>query len=52
MHGSKSKISNKKSCPYIYVKFLALLGAPDMYNISRLRVTVQPSTGHEDPEGE
>jgi hypothetical protein len=39
MHGSRSKIPSKKSHPYIYdVKFLALLGAPYVYDISRLRV--------------
>jgi hypothetical protein len=40
MYGSRSKIPNKKSRPYIYiyVKFLALLGAPYIYDISRLRV--------------
>jgi hypothetical protein len=40
MHGSRSKITSKKSCLYIYkcVKFLALLGAPYIYDISRLRV--------------
>jgi hypothetical protein len=39
MHGSRSKIPSKKSCPYIHdVKFLALLGAPYIYDISRLRV--------------
>jgi hypothetical protein len=39
MHGSRSKIPSKKSRPYIYdVKFLALLGAPYIYDISRLRV--------------
>jgi hypothetical protein len=38
MHGSKRKIPSKKSRPYIYVKFLALLGAPYIYDISRLRV--------------
>jgi hypothetical protein len=41
MHDSRSKIPSKKSRPYIYiydVKFLALLGAPYTYNISRLRV--------------
>src|SRR5215510_5772882 len=39
MHGSRSKIHSKKSRPYIYdVKFLALLGAPCIYDISRLRV--------------
>jgi hypothetical protein len=41
MHGSRIKISSKKSCPYMYdVKFLALLGAPYIYDISRLRVNV------------
>jgi hypothetical protein len=35
----EAKISNKKSRPYIYdVEFLALLGAPYIYDISRLRV--------------
>jgi hypothetical protein len=41
MHGSRNKISSKKSRPYmsIYdVKFLALLGAPYTYDISRLMV--------------
>jgi hypothetical protein len=39
MHGSRSKIPSKKFLPYIYeVKFLALLGAPYIYDISRLRV--------------
>jgi hypothetical protein len=39
MHGSRSKISSKNSRPYIYdVKFLALLGASYIYDISRLRV--------------
>jgi hypothetical protein len=39
MHGSRSKIPSKKSRPYIHeVKFLALLGAPYIYDISRLRV--------------
>jgi hypothetical protein len=39
MHGSRSQIPNKKSRPYIYdVKFLALLEAPFIYDISRLRV--------------
>jgi hypothetical protein len=38
MHSSRSKIPSKKS-PYIYeVTFLALLGAPYIYDISRLRV--------------
>jgi hypothetical protein len=38
MHGARSKIPSKKSRPYIYVKFLALLGAPHLYDISMLRV--------------
>jgi hypothetical protein len=39
MHGSRNKIPTKKSPSYIYdVKFLALLGAPYTYDISRLRV--------------
>jgi hypothetical protein len=38
MHGARSKIPGKNSSPYIYVKFLALLGAPYIYDISRLRV--------------
>jgi hypothetical protein len=39
MHGSRSKILSKKSRPYIYdVKFLVLLGAAYIYDISRLRV--------------
>jgi hypothetical protein len=42
MYGSRSKIPRKKSRPYIYdVKFLALLGAPHIYDISRLRVNSQ-----------
>jgi hypothetical protein len=42
MHGSRSKIPSKKSRPYIYdVKFLALLGASYIYDISRLRVKVK-----------
>jgi hypothetical protein len=42
MHGSRSKIPSKKSRPYICdVKFLALLGAPYMYDISRLRVNFE-----------
>jgi hypothetical protein len=40
MHSSRSKIPSKKSRPYIYIKFLALLGAPYIYDISRLRVNV------------
>jgi hypothetical protein len=40
MHGSRSKIPSKKSRPYIYVKFLALLGAPYIYDISRLTVNI------------
>jgi hypothetical protein len=46
MHGSRSKISGKKSRPYIYnVKFLALLGAPytRIYDISTLRVNYMTS---------
>jgi hypothetical protein len=39
MHGSRSKIPSKESRPYIYdVKFQALLGAPYIYDISRVRV--------------
>jgi hypothetical protein len=39
MHGSRRKIPSKKSRPYIYnVKFLALIGAPSISDISRLRV--------------
>jgi hypothetical protein len=39
MHGSRSKIPSKKSRPCMYdVKFLAVLGAPYIYDISRLRV--------------
>jgi hypothetical protein len=38
MHGSRNKIPSKKSRLYIYDKFLALLGAPYIYDISRLRV--------------
>jgi hypothetical protein len=40
MHGPRSKIPSTKSRPYIYiyVKFLALLGAPYIYAISRLRI--------------
>jgi hypothetical protein len=38
MHGSRSKIPSKKSRPYIYdVKFLAVLGAPYIHDISKLR---------------
>jgi hypothetical protein len=38
----RSKIPSKKSRPYVYdVKFPALLGAPYIYNISRLRVKVK-----------
>jgi hypothetical protein len=44
MHGSRSKIPSKKPCPYIYdAKFLALLGAPYIYDISRLRVNISSS---------
>jgi hypothetical protein len=39
MYGSRSKIPSKKSRPYIHdVKFLTLLEAPYIYDISRLRV--------------
>jgi hypothetical protein len=39
MHDSRSKIPSKKSRPYIHdVKFLALLGAPYIYDSSRLRI--------------
>jgi hypothetical protein len=39
MHGARSKIPSKKSRTYIHdVKFLAVLGAPYIYDISRLRV--------------
>jgi hypothetical protein len=39
IHGSRSKIPSKITRPYIYeVKFLALLGAPYIYDVSRLRV--------------
>jgi hypothetical protein len=45
MHGSRSKITSKKSRLYIYiyiyiydVKFMAVLEAPYIYDISRLRV--------------
>jgi hypothetical protein len=39
MHGSRSKIPSKKSRSYIQdIKFLALLGAPYIYDISSLRV--------------
>jgi hypothetical protein len=39
MHGLRSKIPSEKSCLYIYdIKFLALLGAQYIYDISRLRV--------------
>jgi hypothetical protein len=41
MHGSRSKIHSKKSRLYIHdVTFLALLGAPYIYDISRLRVKI------------
>jgi hypothetical protein len=41
MHGSRSKIPSKISRPYIYhVKFLAVLGAPYIYDISRLGVNI------------
>jgi hypothetical protein len=39
VHGSRSKIPSTKCRPYTYdVKFLALLGAPYIFDISRLRV--------------
>jgi hypothetical protein len=41
MHYSRSKIPSKNLIHiyiYIYLKFLALLGSPHMYDISRLRV--------------
>jgi hypothetical protein len=39
MHGSISTIPSKKSCPHIHdVKFLALIGAPYIYDMGRLRV--------------
>jgi hypothetical protein len=39
MRDSRSKIPSKKSSQYIYdVKFLALLGAPYIYKISRLMI--------------
>jgi hypothetical protein len=48
IHGSRSKISSTKSRLYIYiyiyiydVKFLALIGAPYIYDVSRLRVNVR-----------
>jgi hypothetical protein len=48
MHCSRSTIPSKKSHPYIYiyiyVKFLALLGAPFICDISRLRVNIRSST--------
>jgi hypothetical protein len=46
MHGSRSKIPSKKSLPYIYdVKFLALLGAAYIYDISRLSVKDEAKGG-------
>jgi hypothetical protein len=50
MHGSRSKIPSKKSRPYIYththdVKYLVLLGAPYIYDISRLRVNSKCTCG-------
>jgi hypothetical protein len=42
MHGSRSKIPSKKCRPYTYdVKFLALLGAPYIHDIGRLRDKVK-----------
>jgi hypothetical protein len=47
MHGSSSKIPSKNSHPYIYdVKFLALLGAPYIYDISNLRVSCDLAAGN------
>jgi hypothetical protein len=41
---SRSKIPSKKSRPYIHVfKFLALLGASYIHDISRLRVNQLPT---------
>jgi hypothetical protein len=46
IHGSRIKIPSKKPRPYVYIYiyihviFLALLGAPYIYDISRLRVKV------------
>jgi hypothetical protein len=41
MHGSRNKIPSKNSRPHIYyVKFLPLLLAPYIYDISSLRVNV------------
>jgi hypothetical protein len=41
MYSSRSKTPSKMSRLYIYnVKFLALLGAPYIYDISRLRVNI------------
>jgi hypothetical protein len=41
MHVSRSKIPSKISRPFIYdFEFLALLGAPYIYDISRLTVKV------------
>jgi hypothetical protein len=43
MYGSRSEIASKISHPCIYdVSFLALLGAPYIYDISRLRVNISP----------
>jgi hypothetical protein len=47
IYGSRSKIPSKKSRPYIYiydVKFLAFLGAPCIYDISRLRLNSRITT--------
>jgi hypothetical protein len=42
MYGSRSKAPSKKSLPYIYdVKFLALLGAPYICDISSLRIELE-----------
>jgi hypothetical protein len=46
-HGSRSKIPSKKSRPYVYdVKFMALLGAPYIYDISTLRVKTHINMAH------
>jgi hypothetical protein len=49
MHGSRSKIPSKNlNIPHIYdVKFLALLGAPYIYDIGRLRVNKNNGDIHE-----
>jgi hypothetical protein len=43
MHGSRSKIPSKNSRIYIDdVEFLVLLAAPDIYDIGKLRVKLDP----------